>query len=113
MKNMILTLAMLFSAMLFAQAKNTEPTFEKDGAMIKATYFHDNGKIAQTGHLLNNKLHGEWVSFSSEGKKTGIAQYNMGNKNGKWFFCSDGKLTEVDYYNNKIVNVIKKDSEIL
>lgn len=111
MKNMILTFTMLFSVVLLAQAKNIEPTFEKNGDMVKATYFHDNGEIAQTGHLLNNKLHGEWVSFNSEGKKTGVAQYNMGNKVGKWFMWSGNNLTEVDYDNNRIVNVVKKDLE--
>lgn len=110
MKNMILTFAMLFSVVLLAQGENIKPTFEKDGDMIKATYFHENGEIAQAGYLVNSKPHGEWVSFDTNGKKTAVAHYNEGVKIGKWFMWSGEKLTEIDYDNNKIVNVVKWDN---
>ena len=109
MKNVILTFVMLFSVAIIAQENNIEPKFEKDGDMIKATYFHDNGEIAQMGNLLNKKPHGEWVSFDAEGKKTGVAQYYKGEKVGKWLMWSGTEVTEVNYQNNKIVNVVKWD----
>ena len=110
MKNMILTFVMLFSVAMIAQENNIKPTFEKDGDMVKATYFHENGEIAQVGNLLNKKPHGEWVSFDADGKKTAVAQYNKGVKVGKWFMWSGDELTEIDYNDNKIVNVIKWDN---
>ncbi|UOB15983.1 toxin-antitoxin system YwqK family antitoxin [Abyssalbus ytuae] len=108
MRNLILTFAMLFSVALMAQQDN-KPTFEKEGDMIKATYFHDNGQIAQTGYILNEKPHGEWIAFNAEGEKTAVAQYEEGKKVGKWFMWADDKLTEIDYEQNKIVNVVNWD----
>ncbi|MCQ0110314.1 toxin-antitoxin system YwqK family antitoxin [Zhouia amylolytica] len=111
MKNITLTLALLFSVILFAQEQKIEPIFEKQDNMVKATYFHGNGEVAQTGFYLDGKLQGEWVSYDKEGKKTAIANYDQGKKAGKWFFWSDGKLSEVDYTDNRIANVTTWSSE--
>jgi antitoxin component YwqK of YwqJK toxin-antitoxin module len=109
--------AVLFLAVMFAvgvSAQDTKPTFEKVGDMVKATYFHDNGEIAQTGYMLNGKLHGDWVMFNVEGKKIATGQYDNGEKTGKWFFWTSDKLTEVDYDNNQIagVNTWKSDGTL-
>ena len=84
MKKAVFLLAVMFTVGISAQ--DIKPTFEKDGKMIKATYFHDNGEIAQTGFLLEGKLHGDWVMFDNEGKKIATGQYMNGRKSGKWFF---------------------------
>jgi len=87
---------------MFAQ---TEPTLEKVGEMVKATYFHENGEIAQTGYLLEGKLHGEWLMYNTEGEKLASGRYTNGKKAGKWFFWQNDILKEVDFTDNRIVNV--------
>lgn len=103
MKKAIVVLAVMFAVSVSAQ--EIKPTFEKMGKMVKATYFHDNGEIAQTGYILNGKLHGDWVMFNVEGKKIATGQYLNGEKAGKWFFWKNDVLREVDFTDNRIVNV--------
>ena len=67
MKKVLLLLLTFCSAFIYAQS--TEPIFEKEGKMVKATYFHDNGEIAQMGYMLNGKLHGDWTMFDAKGSK--------------------------------------------
>lgn len=109
MRNAVLTFVMLFSVALMAQEENIKPTFEKDGDIITATYFHENGEVEQTGEMLNNKPHGKWVSYDDEGNKTAVAYYKEGTKTGKWFIWFEDKLTEVDYRDNAIINVVNWD----
>ncbi len=105
MKKFAMVLAFLVSVATFAQAP--KPVFKKEGKTIQATYFHDNGEIAQTGTYLKGKLHGEWIAYNNKGQKTAIANYEHGQKIGKWFFWNEGKLTEVDYTNNGIAKVVE------
>ncbi len=105
MKKLAVLMIMMCTVTAFAQAP--KPIFEKEGKLIRATYFHDNGEIAQQGTYYKGELHGEWVSFDLEGKKTAIANYENGKKVGKWFFWNDEKLTEVDYTDNRIANVVE------
>ena len=103
MKNAILFLAMLFSVYMYSQ--DVKPTFEAVGKMVKATYFHENGEIAQTGYLLKDKLHGQWFMYNTEGKKIASGKYVEGVRQGKWFFWEGEILKEVDFKDNKIVGV--------
>lgn len=103
MKRMTLIIAVIFSIGLSAQ--EIKPTFEKEGKMVKATYFHDNGEIAQTGYLLNGKLHGQWYMYSVEGKKLATGKYVDGKRSGKWFFWKEDILKEVDFEDNRIAYV--------
>lgn len=103
MKTYILFLTIIATTFSFAQ--EVKPTFKKEGKMIKATYFHDNGEIAQTGYLLNNKLHGPWVMFNNQGKKIATGKYVLGNREGKWFFWKGDILSEVDFKANKMTYV--------
>ncbi|NAY91458.1 nicotinic acid mononucleotide adenyltransferase [Muricauda sp. JGD-17] len=103
MNKAIFFLVVMFSVCMYSQG--TEPTFEKMGDMVKATYFHENGEIAQTGYLLNGKLHGQWLMYDANGKKMASGKYLEGQKSGKWFFWEDEILREVDYDKNRIVNV--------
>ncbi|NER13076.1 nicotinic acid mononucleotide adenyltransferase [Leptobacterium flavescens] len=106
MKNLILIFAMLFTATLMAQ--NDKPLLEKEGDMVKATYYHDNGEIAQIGFYKDGKVHGKWKAYNLSGKKIAMGQYENGKKIGKWFFWTeDGTLNEVDYNDSRIVNVTK------
>lgn len=103
MRRGILILAVLFSISTFAQ--EVTPKFEKEGKMIKATYFHDNGEIAQTGYMVDGKLHGQWYMYSAEGKKVATGKYNHGKRAGKWLFWNGDILKEVDFVENRIATV--------
>lgn len=104
MKNLMILSVMFLGMITYAQG--VKPQFEqlKDGT-IQATYFHENGEIAQTGFFLNKKRHGEWSSFDKKGDKTATAEYNNDKKTGKWFIWNGDKLTEIDYNNNQIASV--------
>ena len=96
---------LISGATAFAQS-NEKPTLEKKGDLVKATYYHDNGVVAQTGHFtLDGKLQGEWKSYDVNGKKTAIGNYDKGQKVGKWFFWTADRLSEVDYAASKITGV--------
>lgn len=105
MKRTILILALILSVSINAQKQN--PIFEKDGDLVKGTYFHDNGEIAQTGHFLNKELHGEWKMYDVDGKKIATGKYSHGEKSGKWFFWKNKELKEVDFVDSRIVSVTK------
>lgn len=108
MKKIALIFALVFSATLFAQ--ENKPLMEKKGDLVKATYYHDNGEIAQIGFYKDSKPHGEWIAYNDEGDKIAIGEYNVGKKVGKWFFWNDTQLNEVDYTEGRIVNVTKWDN---
>ncbi len=104
MKNIIVLIAILFSATIMAQ--DVKPTFEKQGDAIKGTFFHENGEVRQQGfYNTEGKLHGEWKSYDTSGKKIAMGRYNNGVKTGKWFFWAADKLSEVNYSDNQIADV--------
>lgn len=103
MKKLALIFAILFS--IGVSAQENKPLMEKQGDLTKATYFHDNGEIAQIGFYKNQKPHGEWIAFNSDGEKIAIGEYNLGVKTGKWFFWNEKQLSEVDYSNGRVANV--------
>ncbi len=104
MKIFVIMLALVFSTPLLAQ--ENEPTYEKSGDMVKATYYHDNGQVAQVGYYLDGKLHDMWKMYNDEGKKIAMGQYHKGHRTGKWFFWNPEGLKEVDFVKNKVVNVV-------
>jgi antitoxin component YwqK of YwqJK toxin-antitoxin module len=104
MKKIILIIALLLTGYGFAQKANVKT--EKIGDLTKATYYYANGNIEQQGTFNGEgKLHGEWVSYDTNGKKLAIGNYDNGKKVGKWFFWQKGVLKEVDYKNSKIASV--------
>lgn len=104
MKNIILTIAFLISGI--AMSQEVKPTFEKEGDVIKGTFYHENGKISQFGfYNKEGKLDGEWKSYDRTGKKIAMGQYENGVKIGKWFFWNSDKLSEVNYNNNGVASV--------
>ncbi|WP_127844522.1 toxin-antitoxin system YwqK family antitoxin [Psychroflexus aestuariivivens] len=108
--------AFLMSFSLFAQDGNDNVKLEKEGELTKVTMYYEDGIVHQIGYTKNNKLHGEWKSFDKDGNKIAKANYENGNKVGKWFFWNDGKLSEVDYDTNRIVKVStwdKKDTYVV
>lgn len=110
MKKTVLFFAFLFSVCTYAQEK--KPTFEKADDMVKATYYHDNGEIAQTGFYKDGKLHGTWKMFDEKGQKIAVGTYDMGKRTGKWLFWEGKMLKEVDFTDNRIASVVQlKDSK--
>ena len=110
-KSMILAGVFLVSGATMAQNDAPKPTFEKDGDLIKGTFYYEDGSVRQKGTYKDGELHGEWVSYDQNGEKKAIATYENGQKHGKWFFWEDNKLTEVDYKSNQIASVNKWTSE--
>ena len=107
MKSITLIAALLLSGFLFAQEPGLKPVLEKEGDLVKATYFHDNGEIAQTGFYKDGKPHGDWKAYNAEGKKIASGTYEKGKKVGKWFFWTPDDLNEVNFENSQIVSVTK------
>ncbi len=109
MKKAILLALLFISAIGFSQEKET--TYEKEGDLVKATYYYDNGDIKVQGYFKDKKLTGTWTSFDKSGNKTKIAQYKAGKKVGKWFVWNKNNLKEITYNNNVIVSVNDWKSE--
>jgi antitoxin component YwqK of YwqJK toxin-antitoxin module len=103
-KSILLVATFLFVSVLTAQ--DIQPNFEKQGQLIKGTFYYQDGSISQQGTYKDGKLHGQWVSYDQNGKKTALANYINGKKTGKWFFWSSHQLTEVDYHNDRIAEVV-------
>lgn len=95
--------AVLMSAM--AVSAHNEPKLEAVNGMVKATYYHDNGNIAQQGFFKDGKASGQWVAYDAAGNKKSIGQYSNGEKAGKWFFWNNDSLSEVDYTNSRVAAV--------
>jgi antitoxin component YwqK of YwqJK toxin-antitoxin module len=109
MKTFTFFLALFLTVAISAQ--ETKPTFTKDGNKVIATYFHDNGEIAQTGEFLKGKLHGDWTMFDEVGEKVASGEYLNGRKTGTWFFWKGEELQQVDFEDSRIVGVTKLDSK--
>ncbi|RKR14596.1 hypothetical protein CLV91_0674 [Maribacter vaceletii] len=105
MKKAIFFLALIATVSIYAQDKS--PSYEIEGEIVKATFYHDNGEVSQTGYFVDKELHGEWKMYNENGKKIAMGQYENGVKTGKWFFWKGEGLSEVDYSNNQIANVIQ------
>lgn len=103
MKKYIILTALLFSAIVFAQENN--PKLEAIGDLVKTTYYYENGKVQQEGFFKNGKLEGIWISFDVNGNKLSVANYENGEKTGKWLFWNGNKLNEVEYSNSRIASV--------
>ena len=103
MKKAILLAILFITAIGYSQDNTT--TFEKEGDLVKATYYYDNGDVKVQGYFKDKKLTGTWNSFDKQGNKTQIAQYNEGKKVGKWFVWGKESLKEITYNNNVVVSV--------
>ena len=105
MKKIVIILVMLSVGFSYAQ-KERSLKFNNENNLIEVVYYHDNGKISQTGsYTVEGKLQGDWLSYGEDGNKLISGNYNNGVKVGKWFYWSGNNLKEVDYSNNAIVKV--------
>jgi antitoxin component YwqK of YwqJK toxin-antitoxin module len=90
----------------FSYGQTTKVERTTSAQVMKFTQFHDNGEIAQHGHIHRNKLDGVWESFNVQGNKIAVGNYDNGGKAGTWFFWTDEQLIEVEFTNNKVQDVI-------
>ncbi len=109
-KIVLLVIAALSMNMVMAQdCKKTclkKDSYVQNGDLIEATLYHDNGVVAQTGYYtLDNKLHGEWISYDASGNKTAVASYDNGEKTGTWKFYQGETIKEVSYEDSRIAEV--------
>ncbi|WP_324326756.1 hypothetical protein [Flavobacterium sp.] len=70
--------------MTFAQT--AKPVLEKEGDVVKATYYYDNGQIQQQGHFKDVKLEGSWVSYDANGNKNLLVNMSRVRKPESGFF---------------------------
>jgi antitoxin component YwqK of YwqJK toxin-antitoxin module len=104
MKKMLLISMMMVSAVIFSQDK---PKLENVDDQVKATYYYENGNVKQVGNFADGKLEGTWTYYTEEGNVKIIAKYRNGKKHGKWqYFESANVIKEVEYKNNKIIQVV-------
>jgi len=103
MKKYMLIGLMLVSGVTFAQ--QADHKYEIVDNTVKATYFHENGKVSQEGFYKDGKVHGKWISYDESGNKKSIGEYQNGQKTGKWFFWTESNLSEVDYSDSRVAEV--------
>ncbi|MCR9183472.1 MAG: nicotinic acid mononucleotide adenyltransferase [Flavobacteriaceae bacterium] len=106
MKKLILMIVVLvLGTQVYAQ-ETQKRELVKNGDLIEATIFHDNGLISQEGQYnLDGTLQGTWISYDVNGNKTAVAKYNNGEKVGTWLFYEGDVLKEVKYSNSKVAQV--------
>ena len=104
-KNTMIAALMMLSGAVVAQNEVKKPVFEKQGDLIKGTYYYEDGNIRQEGTYKDGELHGKWVSYDEKGEKTAFAEYNDGEKVGTWLFWEGNKIKQVEYKSNQIVSV--------
>ena len=91
-----ISIALSFTALNAQEQK----VVSQEGNMLKVVIYGQNNNILQEGTIKNNKLHGDWASYDKSGNQLATGRYNKGKKVGKWFFWSNGTLTEVDFRRN-------------
>ncbi|MDY0781281.1 nicotinic acid mononucleotide adenyltransferase [Tenacibaculum sp. IB213877] len=112
MKKLVMIACLLTVGLVTAQ--DGKPLYEKDGDLVKVTFFHEDGSVKQQGFYKNKLLTGAWVTFDKKGNKTAIAHYENGKKVGKWFMWHKDGLKEINYENHTIASVQtwKEDTKI-
>ena len=105
MKRYILILFASMGLLSFSQ-NGIKPTFEAQGDLIQATYFHENGSIQQQWCFTKQVvLEGLWTSVDFQCNKLSKGYYSDGLKTGQWLFWTENVLKEVDFLDSKIINV--------
>ena len=74
--------------------------------LIQATYFHENGLIAQKGFFKNKKLFGYWETFDVEQNKISSGFFSENIKIGMWNYWKDEEIIQIiSYSNNSMVAI--------
>ena len=110
MKQILVTIAMISLATQLGYSQE-RTDYKKERKLVRVTSYHDNGKLAQKGYLKNNKLHGEWMSYTLEGDKLAQGSFVAGKKEGKWIFWQSNQITEVTFKNNLAIDKVVWERE--
>lgn len=105
MKKIVLTLIALVFALQLGISQEKAPSFEKQGDLVKATYYFDNGQVKEVGFFKGEKLHHQWVTYNQEGNITMVAFYNEGLKDGNWYVVDGDAIKKITYKSNKLILV--------
>ena len=119
MKALITTFWFFLTTLAYGQSLSLEnPTYRSNDieyTLIEADEFfttihfkkYNEGSLIETGYYRNNKPHGTWVLYDSEGNRISAMKFNDGNRismemnqNGRrvTILYLDNKPTEVTYY---------------
>ena len=99
MKKILYIVVFTFSTIGFAQ-NSIEPQIEAQGNLVKATYFHDNGKVQQEGTFKDGKLDGKWTSYNEDGSVKQVAYFKDGIKTGTWITYNNNIVAQKIAYSN-------------
>jgi uncharacterized protein YxeA len=99
MKKILYIVVFALSTVGFAQ-NSIEPQIEAQGGLVKATYFHDNGKVQQEGTFKDGKLDGKWTSYNEDGSIKQVAYYKDGMKTGTWITYNNNIVAQKIAYSN-------------
>lgn len=105
MKKIVLTLAAVVLTLQLALSQEKAPSFEKQGDLVKATYYFDNGQVKEVGFFKGEKLHDQWVTYDQAGKVTMVAFYKEGLKDGNWYVVDGDTIKKITYKSNKLILV--------
>ncbi|MGY6648525.1 toxin-antitoxin system YwqK family antitoxin [Wenyingzhuangia sp. IMCC45574] len=115
MKKAFLLVALFIGTLSYSQ--NKVEVKETKSGLLEVTYYHDNGKVAQTGFINNNKKnHGVWKLYDVNGNLKSTGNYNNGMKVGTWVFWNNpgqqnSHFARVEFNkNNRIATVYNSDS---
>jgi antitoxin component YwqK of YwqJK toxin-antitoxin module len=99
MKKILYIVVFALSTVGFAQ-NSIEPQIDAQGNLVKATYFHDNGKVQQEGTFKDGKLDGKWTSYNEDGSIKQVAYYKDGMKTGTWITYNNNIVAQKIAYSN-------------
>ena len=103
MEPITIVLGLLFSAgVVLGETKGSTKENEN---LVKATYFYEDGTIAQTGYFINGRPHGKWKLYNTEGKKIGKGKFQEGKKTGKWHYRGNQTLGELGIMDEKTAHL--------
>lgn len=73
------------------QAKRIGAGFWRHTGKSRIRYFYPDGILYQEGQLQNGQLNGRWISYSHDGIKTTLGQYENNLRVGQWRFYDSAK----------------------
>ena len=78
---------------------NGQIVSEQKGATL--TYYHINGKIKAQGNYIDGLFQGKWIFNKKEGYLWNVGHFKDNKKHGTWTrYKSDGTIEKEDVFNN-------------
>lgn len=113
MKTLTFLLSMWALPALLAAQENSTREYYPDGTVSKVYWatgnvvnfvgYHENGKVKERGSYLDGQPDGRWVQFDAQGQRTCRAEFDRGQRTGKWVLrTADGTSHRLSYRDNKL-----------